>query len=236
MQCPQCGTRNPLGSSHCSSCGMPFTRQASQQANGHPAVPSQQVRRPAPAAPRKRKRGGGCLVPLLVMLALVAGILIGTFVVADLVVKPRVADVVATNIRTSIEDSVRDRIQAELGDLESGTLTISEAEINQRLHEGRDMGPVDEFDVNIRPEGISAEMSAYGLSGDYSADVVVEDGQIRLVNGSVGGPLQYVVDHAEVERVAAETINQVLNESGYEITSIRLEEGELVLELGASAS
>lgn len=237
MQCPQCGTRNPLGSNHCSNCGMPFTREASQEAYSYaPDSQQQYVRRPVQPVPRQRRRGGGCLVPLLVMLALIAGVFVGAFVVADLVIKLRVADVVATNIRTGIEDTVRERVQAELGNLESGTVTISEAEINQRLHQGRDLGPVDELDVAIDPDGISADLSAYGLSGNYSADVVVENGEIRLENGSIGGPLQYVIDHSEIERVASNAINQVLQESGYEVASIQLGEGELVLELDSQTS
>lgn len=236
MQCPQCGTRNPLGSSHCSSCDMPFTREASQQEYGYTPAAYQAGARPIPPVARQRTRRGSCLVSMLVMLVVALGLVIVAFVVADLLIKPRVADVVAANIRTGIEGTVRERVQADLAHLEAGSITISEGEINQRLHEGRDLGPIDTLDINIDPEGISADMSAYGLSGTYAADVVVENGQIRLSNGSIGGPLQYVIDRSEIERVASEAINQALLESGYEITSITLHEGELQLELGSTAS
>ena len=264
MRCPQCGTRNPLGSESCSNCGRAFTRNRSNVGPGSVSpseetarVPVDQVRQARPdvhvhydrdagtydddyyaydepyyAAPPRRRAGiTGCLPALVVLLAIAVGIIIGLIIATNVIVRPRVTDAISNNVGARIETTVAEQVSAELDGLPEGEITISEAEINQRIGERGNLGPVDDLTVNIVPSGVEADLSAYGLSGDYSADVQSQDGQIVLTNGEVGGPLQYLVSEGDITQIASDAINRSLAESGYRVEGVTLHDGEIVLSL-----
>lgn len=257
MRCPQCGTRNPLGSERCTQCGRPFTRAASRNqrqdtytAGGHAQNdgPAGRAQRPDvhvhygqhadpyddgyyAAQPPRRRRLPGCLTTLIVLLALSAALIIGLIVATDVFVRPRVADAISERIGSGIETTVRDQISTEIGELPSGEITISEAEINQKIAERGNLGPVDDLTIDILRTGAEANLSAYGLSGTYTADIQYQDGRIVFANSDVGGPLQYLVPEGEIERIASDAINRSLAESGYRVEGVTLHDGELVLTL-----
>jgi hypothetical protein len=186
--------------------------------------------RAAPVA-RQRGRATGCLMPVMIMLAVAAGVVIGLIVATNMFVKPRVAEAISTHIGAGIETTVREQVAVELANLPSGEIRISEAEINQRIAEQGNLGPVDDLTVRINPEGIEAGLHAYGLSGTYSSDVIVDNGQVQLVNSSISGPLQYVVSEGDIERIASDAINRALADSGYRVEAVTLEAGQLLLTL-----
>lgn len=185
------------------------------------------------AEPPARRRSGisGCLLSLILMLAVAAGVIIGAIVVTDMYVKPRVTEAISTHVGSGIEATVREQVNAELANLPAGDITISEDDINQRISEQGNLGPVDDLNVTINPEGIEATLDAYGVSGNYSGDVYVENGQIRLSNSSISGPLQYVVSEGDIEQIASNAINRALLESGYQVEAVTLQDGWLVLTL-----
>jgi hypothetical protein len=264
MKCPQCGTRNPLGSESCSNCGRAFTRSRIQSprpaTNPYPEseetrqFPADQVRqrqgqsRPDvhvhvqqddygyddeyayPEAAR-RSRGMNCVTVLALLLVLAIVLVIAAILATNLFVRPRVEEALATNVGAGIETIVSEQISAELGNLPTGEITLTEADINQRIAEQGNLGPVGDLNVNIVPNGFEADLSAYGLDGGFSSDVTAENGQIQLSNSSVSGPLQYLVSAGEVERIAAGAINRSLAESGYRVEEVTLQDGVLVLTL-----
>lgn len=252
MRCPQCGAKNPLGSQSCASCGRPFTRAAAGHQPVHaattPARPDVHVHyqaddyayadydpyvaaRPYRSAAPPRRRLSGCLMALLVLIAISIGVIIALLIATNVFVKPMVADAISSNVGTRIETTVVEQLNVELGDLPSGTITISEADINQRISQSGSLGPIDDVSVGISPGGVEAGIQAYGLSGTYSADVHVHDGRIVLSNSDVSGPLQYVVSDGDIERITTDAINRSLAESGYRVEGVTLHDGELVLSL-----
>lgn len=268
MKCPQCGTRNPLGSESCSNCGRAFTRsriQAPRPAtNPYPEseqtrqFPADQVRQgPGPGQrrpdvhvhvqqddayddyddryayrePVRRSRGTSCLSALAILLVLAVVLVIGLILATNLFVRPRVEEALATNVGAGIETAVSEQVSVELGDLPTGEIAISEAEINQRIAEQGNLGPVDNLNVGIVPDGIEADLSAYGLDGGFSSDVAAENGQIQLRNSSVSGPLQYLVSAGDIERIASDAINRSLADSGYRVEGVTLQDGVLLLTL-----
>ncbi len=263
MRCPQCGTRNPLGSESCSNCGRAFTRsriQSPQPAtNPYPnsdetiQFPAHGVRKGRPDVhvhvqqddyvrgdyadryayrqPARRRRGLGCLSALAVMLVLAAVLVIGLILATNMFVKPRVEEALTTNVGSGIETVVSEQVTAELEDLPTGEITLTEADINQRIAEQGNLGPVSDIKVSIVPDGIEATLDAYGLEGRFSADVAAENGQILLSNSSVSGPLQYLVSAGDVQHIAGNAINRSLADSGYRVEGVTLQDGVLVLTL-----
>jgi hypothetical protein len=184
------------------------------------------------AAPPPDRRGAtSCLTTLVVLLALSVAMIIGLIVATNMFVRPRVAEAVSSHIGAGIETTVRNQIVAELGNLPTGELTISEAEINQRIAERGNLGPVDDLSISINPGGIAADLQAYGLNGAYSADVGLVDGRITLSNSTISGPLQYVVSEADVAQITSEAINRALAEAGYQVEAVTLHDGVLILTL-----
>lgn len=184
--------------------------------------------------PPPRRRGFatmGCLPALVVLLAVAVGVIIGLIIATNMYVRPRVTDAIADNIGARIETTVAEQVTSELGDIPAGEVTIREADINQRIDERGNLGPIENLTVNIVPSGVEADMSAYGLSGGYSADVQHQDGQIVLTNGEVSGPLQYLVSEGDVTRIASNAINRSLADAGYRVEGVTLHDGEIVLSL-----
>lgn len=271
MKCPQCGTRNPLGSESCSNCGRAFTRGRIQSpkpaTNPYPEseetrqFPANQVRQPPPQEqrqsrpdvhvhvqeddyayddyddryayrePARRAGGVSCLTVLALLLVLAIVLVIAAILATNLYVRPRVEQALSTNVGGGIETVVSEQISNELADLPAGEITLTEADINQRIAEQGNLGPVDDLNVTIVPNGFEANLSAYGLDGGFSSDVSAADGQIQLSNSSISGPLQYLVSTDDVERIAAGAINRSLAESGYRVEAVTLQDGELLLTL-----
>ena len=187
---------------------------------------------PAYAAPPPARRGiNGCLMAVLVMLAVTAGVIIGAIIVTDLYVKPRVTEAISSHVGSGIEETVREEINAELVNVPAGDITITQAEINQRIAEQGSLGPVDDLQISIDPNGVDTSLSAYGMSGNYSGNVIVENGQLRFTDGNLSGPLEYVVEEDQIERIASDAVNRALADAGYRVEAVTLQDGQMVLTL-----
>lgn len=266
MRCPQCGTRNPLGSERCSNCGREFTRskpvqsprpatQAGAAGDDTAYIPSDRARQRRPDVhvhvredeygyddepyereaayrePAPRWGGFRCLTVLAALLVVVLLAVIALILAANLLIKPRIEDAVADNVGSGIETAVSEQVSASIPDVPAGEITITEADINQRIAAQNNLGPVSNLNVGITPDGVEADLDAYGLSGSYSADVAAENGQIQLTNSDVSGPLQYLVPEGQIEQIAADAINRALAGAGYRVEGVTLQDGALVLSL-----
>ncbi len=69
------------------------------------------------------------------------------------------------------------------------------------------------------------------MSGTYRAQVVEVDGAVSIRNGSLSGPLSYVIPVGELERAANEAIIGSLVATSLRVTDVTLAEGEIVLTL-----
>lgn len=149
---------------------------------------------------------------------------------SEQLVKPYVADQVRGELDSSIQSAVQQSV-AEQPELPvNEPIVVTEAEINERVA-GYELGPVDDLEVRLKPDGIDVDLSAYGLSGRYSAGVQVENGQLVLVDGALSGPLSLLVPTSEVEQIAGEALAGALRDAGYNITALELGEGTLALTL-----
>ena len=108
---------------------------------------------------------------------------------------------------------------------------VSEGELNQRIAEQTDLGPLDGASAEIHADGIVVHLSAYRMSGTYRAQVLRSDGAVSIENGSLSGPLSYVIPVEELERAANEAIIGSLVATSLRVTDVTLAEGEIVLTL-----
>ena len=260
MICPQCGQRNELGVRRCQACGQPFTRDAierqyrgrgtqraaaRQQPAASPyasitpydtydaydaAVPVRATQRTT-ARRGGRGRGRGCLLGLGAFGVLLFALTVAALLVANWYIKPMVRDAAVADLREGVQSEVAIQINSQIQDAPTGEVVISQTEINQRIDATGNLGPIDDVDVVITPAGLEVALAAYGLSGDYDAQVVERDGAIALEGGSLDGPLAFVVPDGDLESAVNSEIAAALASSGYRVDSVALGDGELTLVL-----
>jgi hypothetical protein len=247
MLCPQCGARNPLGVRRCQHCARPFTREALAEDApalvygddtyaatatatatatapfAAPALPAgRSARRPRP----RRARPFGCLTALALLL--VAG-LAGALALGNFVVKPYVRDAARDHLTTGVQSEVARQLSTQVGDLPDGQVTLTDADVNQRIQQTGDLGPLDDVSVAFTPSGIEVSLRAYGLNGSYHATPRVVDGSLRLEGGALDGALGYVVPAGDLERIVNDELAAALSNAGYTVHDITLGQGQIVL-------
>lgn len=234
MLCPSCGEKNQLGAQRCQSCGYAFTRQArgDHAAGRHAGSYSNDYRSRPSFANRRRRRGPlRAVVVLMLLLIIAAGAVIGAMLLKDSVVKPYVADQVSDDLDRGIREAVHQQVPEVPVNIGPTEVTITEEDINQRLANRENFGPLDQATVDVTPEGIEIALEAYGLSGTYSADLVAANGQLQLQNGSIDGPLGMLLPTSDLEAVANQAISGSLNDAGYQVNQVTLSDQALVIAL-----
>ncbi len=240
MICPQCGHRNEVGVAHCAVCRRPFTRAAAASRAWHAGA---QRAQPAatdppiatmtpfdvPAAPPARRRGrGGCAVTILIGLVLTGAL---GWLLLTQVIQPRIGNLAVDGIRDSVRAAVQDRVATEMGGATAGEVTITEQEITDRINAHGNLGPIDDVQVHITPEGLLVDLSAYGVNGTYRGAITERDGAVVLENGTLDGPLAYAVPDGELEQAINRELAAALAAAGYRVAGVTLGNGALTLAL-----
>lgn len=181
---------------------------------------------------RGRRRTGGRLGGCVVLLTLTfVALIVLLYLASTWIVQPIVRDATVGDIREGVRGEVRSQIADQIGGAPQGEITVSEAEINERIDQRGSFGPLDDVSVRIEPDGIVVDLSAYGVSGNYRADVRSENGTIVLDSGSIDGPLGYVIPEDGLAGDVNREIAAALSEAGYSVENIVLGDGEMTLTL-----
>ncbi|HLT19744.1 MAG TPA: hypothetical protein VKZ96_09815 [Thermomicrobiales bacterium] len=208
-------------------------------------LPAVEPRRQAPPRrarqanrPRRRRGIGMTLLIALIGVVALAVIMVAGFQLAsDNVIKPLVANRVEPEIDRGVERFVSGQLASmSLPVNAPQEVMVSEAELNRRIAEQGDLGPLDGARAEINSDGVVVHMDAYGLSGAYRAQVGVEGGRAVLQGGSINGPLGYVIPVGDLEEVANEAIARSLDASDIRVTSVTLVDGEMVLTLESTGA
>ena len=182
--------------------------------------------------PQGRRLGMKLVIWLMTVVVIAIVLVIGAMVASEAVVKPMVGDRVERDLGTGVESFV-DQELASLpasGDA-AQQYFVSEAELNQQIEDREDLGPLDGARAEINDDGIVVHLEAYRMSGTYRAQVAAEDGAVTIEDGSLSGPLSYVVPVEDLERVANDAILRSLVASNMQVTDVTLYEGEMALTL-----
>ncbi|HVX29755.1 MAG TPA: hypothetical protein VHA53_04685 [Nitrolancea sp.] len=236
MYCPRCGARQPLGTTRCAECGTPFTRR---EASRRPSPQYAGASNTAAASYRRYERRSGAKKGLLAWLAVV---LLTVIVVIALVaffstsiIKPYVGKSVSRNLDDQLGGSTLIPVTPNSGAALAGqTLTISQDEINQKIAENADaLGPLDDVHVQITGQAFVVDFSAYGVGGQYTGQVTMQNGKPVLTNGHISGALGWVVPTDQVESAFNKQIASAVDQAGVQVSSVALQPGQLVLTLAS---
>lgn len=238
MICPACGQRSPVGSRQCRSCRYPFTRQALATSTGslpsfrHPARRQRAPIQRNSGTPKRRSGALTVLWTLILLVAIAATLTLAGLLVSNTVVKPLVGRQVSAQLDQGIREAVSAQIAPDSAPVEAAgpqEITIDEADLNARIQENGDFGPLDGLSVNLTQGGVIVDLEAYGLNGSYHADLIPEGGVVRLVNGSMSGPLSLVMPTDELESTANNALAGALADTGYQIAQVMLGDDQLVI-------
>jgi hypothetical protein len=235
MYCPRCGARQPLGTTRCAECGAPFTRH---EATRRPSPQYACASNTAAANYRRYERRSGAKKGLLAWLAVV---LFTVIVVIALVaffstsiIKPYVGKSVSNNLDDKLGSTIIGVTPNAGAALAGQTLTISQDQINQKIAENADsLGPLSDVHVRITDQAFVVDFGAYGMSGEYTGQVVMQDGNPVLTNGHISGALGFVVPTNQVEAAFNKQIAAAVDQAGVQVSSVALQPGLLVLTLAS---
>lgn len=186
-----------------------------------------------PRAGRTRRRSSrnGCLLAFGVFSVLLVGGLVALLLAATMIVQPRIRDAAVADIGDGVRDEVARQITTQIGDSASGDIVISEQEINERLDGQVDLGPLSSANVQITPEGLLIELSAYGLNGSYRAQVVDQNGSVAIVGSPMQGPLAYIMPEGDIEDAVNAALATALSDAGYYVEQVATAQGAITLTL-----
>lgn len=235
MYCPHCGARQPLGTTSCAECGAPFTRR---EATRRPSPQYAGASNTAAASYRRYERRSGAKKGLLAWLAVV---LFTVIVVIALVaffstsiIKPYVGKSVSNNLNDKLGSTIIGVTPNAGAALAGQTLTISQDQINQKIAQNADsLGPLSDVHVKITDQAFVVDFSAYGASGQYTGQVVMQNGNPVLTNGHISGALGWVVPTNQVESAFNKQIAAAVDQAGVQVSSVALQPGQLVLTLAS---
>ena len=109
-------------------------------------------------------------------------------------------------------------------------LVVTEDDLNARIAEqAGKLGPIDKATVEITPGELTLETTAMGVTGRYHGQVVAQDGQIFVTNGTVDGPLGWVMPVDQIEAALNDTARSALAKSGAAVTGVSLEQGKMLV-------
>lgn len=235
MYCPNCGEPQKVGSQRCDHCGAPFTRrqakrggtQLIQEPDPDPAKANQQWERGIGVRSRVLRWLAGILFLILIIVA-AAALLWSTAIQSYL---DRATPTPASPQPTqqpgfTIPSEVPKLDISPDGEL----LVVTEDDLNARIAEqAGKLGPIDSATVEITPGELTLETTALGVTGTYHGQVEARDGEIFVTNGTVDGPLGWVMPVDQIEAALNNTARSALAKSGAVVTDVSLEQGEMVV-------
>lgn len=163
------------------------------------------------------------------MSVLVVGLLVAALLASTYVIKPLVRDAAVADLQSGVREEINAQITAQMADMPTGEIVITEDEINRRLASSGALGPIDEVTITIEPDVITVDLSAYGLHGQYESVIRAENGTVVLDGGSLSGALSYVVPSAELAEATNAEIAAALSDAGYRVESATMQDGAIAL-------
>jgi hypothetical protein len=200
----------------------------------------QPYHRPPAARPRQRSSCLSVVVGVVVLLLLMEGY--------ALWVRPQVSNYVGeqTSVRLGLPPGApgaevqsyvqqqaeqgRQTLPTAIAAMPAGTFVLSEANANAYLAQHRDeLGPIDNITVRFLPGEVQADVAAMGTSTTVTAGLIVQNGQVQVVDPQVSGVLGLLLSVEELVRPLEQHLNQQLAAQGRAIRDGRVEQGQIVV-------
>lgn len=181
---------------------------------------------PPPIAPIRRREGGppgwflGLLGILLIAIVAVAAL--------ALLVRPVVSDQVESAAGDAIGTSLANA--TIVPDVTSGTVVVTEQEINRSIRANRDdYEPLEDLRVQIRRTGIEATFTVYGVAGTLTGSVKAQNGKVVVVDPQLRGAAGRMIDIDRIAQDAEQAINDLLARNNLRATAVTLSDDTVTI-------
>ncbi len=176
--------------------------------------------------PVRRRESGGC-AGQLARLGLGLLIIIALYL---LLVRPQISAALGRSIADLLAPTTIDAaapLPAVIAALPTGTVTISEAEINGYLAEAGSLLPVESASVRLVADRAIVTVRAYGLTGTASSGIAVDQGAIVLRDPQIAGPLAALISASDLTATLSGRITAEFARQGRQIVAVTISDGYL---------
>lgn len=151
---------------------------------------------------------------------------------------PALQENVRDDIADALSTEVSEQVSVQLPDgqvIEAGTYRISIVDIENQIEANLGQGTVEELSIRADGQEIVFTVGSGGQSIEYRGTPDVENGDLVMRNMQGGGVLDWFLPADTLGDSIEMAVNTIFGQQGLEITSLRLEGDELVLEAEETA-
>ncbi|MBA3943110.1 MAG: hypothetical protein H0X37_00945 [Herpetosiphonaceae bacterium] len=189
----------------------------------------------------ERRRGSSAGRCLLVALAALILVVLGSLLLIRYVGRPLLTRVIQRRIAQQVPGgTVPDQTNPQPvpqenlapADVPAGRIVISEADANQWLQDHKDQFQgIDSVVVHFVPGVITADVAVRGFTSTAQAGVAVQNGRIVATNPQLGPPANFFVDIQPFVHVMEDSLNSDLASLNRRVTGVELGQGIVTITL-----
>ena len=182
---------------------------------------------------RPRRRGQGCLVGLLITLVVLLVLIGGGWFLA---LRPYLNNMATNKLDSVLTDAVN-KIPSQVSLVPAGPVTISENVLNNLLTlTSSPDDVVKNTQIHITPGAMSLQFQVFGFDCTVTGVPKVVQGQLVATNVTVDGIAGLIFSPDEITALANRHFAEVQTKIQHPITSVQLNNQQLILVLGASST
>ena len=141
-------------------------------------------------------------------------------------------------IRDSLQDGVAEFGATEIAELlpvpgnaGPGTYTLTESDINARIQaENPDTQNIDDWLINLTPDGYRVGFSAQGDEVSYSGNMIAENGRLRVTDAEADASFfEWFFSAGAMGDAIERSVNTWLTANNLTLTDVQLADGEVTL-------
>ena len=182
---------------------------------------------------KPRRRGRGCLVGLLITLVVLLVLIGGGWFLA---LRPYLNNMATNKLDSVLTDAVN-KIPSQVSLAPAGPVTISENVLNNLLTlTSSPDDVVKNTQIHITPGAMSLQFQVFGFACTVTGVPKVVQGQLVATNVTVDGIAGLIFTPDEITALANRHFAEVQTKIQHTITSVQLNNQQLILVLGTSST
>ena len=184
-------------------------------------------------APKRKRRGRGCLVGFLVTLIIVVVIATGGWF---LLLRPYLHDLATTQINSVLTNSIN-QIPLTVALLPPQVLPVQETTLNNLIVlESAPSDPVQHMQVSITPSIMTINFQVYGFGCTVTGIPAAQNGHLVVTNVNVQGLASLIMSSDELTSLLNQKLAEAQTKLFHPILKVQLKNQELDLTLGPPGS
>lgn len=169
-------------------------------------------------------RRRGCLIAV----GSILGLLLVCCVVGWFVAIPRLRDTVSNGVSEELSTQIASQLDTVPGALDSGTHTLSVADLRSQIDANLDSGTASDFDISVDPQGIAIAFESNNQQIGYSGVPVAQDGELTIDDMTVDNDvLGFILPADRAAGIIETSVNSYFAARDLEIQSIELGDDEI---------